>query len=66
MFDDLRQSSAAMQEEEDELSSRPLMERMPVFKDLTPQQRLIVALLLFINVFVLGFGCLLASGRMML
>jgi hypothetical protein len=65
MFDDLRQSSAAMQEEEEELARRPLMERMPVFKDLTPQQRFLIALLILFNVVVLGFGCLLASGAMM-
>jgi hypothetical protein len=65
MFDDLRQSSAAIQEEEEELAHRPLLERMPVFKDLTPQQRLLVALLIFFNVVVLGFGCLLATGAMM-
>ena len=65
MFDDLRQSSAAVQEEEEELTHRPLLERMPVFKNLTPQQRLLVALLIFFNVAVLGFGCLLATGAMM-
>ena len=65
MFDDLRQSSAAVQEEEEELARRPLIERMPLFKDLTPQQRLLVALLIFFNVVILGFGCLLATGAMM-
>jgi hypothetical protein len=65
MFDDLRQSSAAVQEEEEELARRPLIERMPVFKDLTPQQRFLIALLIFFNVVVLGFGCLLATGAMM-
>lgn len=66
MFDDLRQSSAAaVQEEEEELTHRPLMERMPVFKDLAPRQRFLVALLIFFNVVVLGFGCLLATGAMM-
>lgn len=65
MFDDLRQSSAAVQEEEEELAHRPLMDRMPVFKDLAPQQRFLVALLIFFNVVVLGFGCLLATGAMM-
>jgi hypothetical protein len=66
MFDDLRQSSAAaVREEEEELAPRPLMERMPVFKDLAPQQRFLVALLILFNVVVLGFGCLLAAGAMM-
>lgn len=65
MFDDLRQSSVAVQEEEEELIHRPLIERMPVFKDLAPQQRFLVALLILFNVVVLGFGCLLATGAMM-
>ena len=65
MFDDLRQSSAAMHEEEEEVVRESLVERMPVFRQLNPQQRFLIALLLFFNVTVLGFGCLLASGRMM-
>jgi hypothetical protein len=65
MFDDLRQSSVASQEEEDELARRPLIERMPVFKDLQPQQRLVIALLIFFNVMVLGFGCMLVFDKMM-
>ncbi len=65
MFDDLRQSSAAVHEEEEELARRSLVERMPVFKDLSPQQRFVIALLILFNIAVLGFGCLLASGRMM-
>ena len=64
MFDDLRQSSA-IQEDDDDAVREPLIERMPIFRQLTPQQRVTIALLLFFNVAVLGFGCLLASGRMM-
>ena len=64
MFDDLRQSSAALEEEED-VVREPLIERMPLFRQMTPQQRFLIALLLFFNVTVLGFGCLLATGAMM-
>ncbi|HZY43570.1 MAG TPA: hypothetical protein VFF70_02375 [Anaerolineae bacterium] len=63
MFDDLRQQSAAPTEEEDEMLHESLIERMPIFKQLTPQQRFFIALLLLFNVVVLGCGCLLASGR---
>ena len=41
------------------------MDRMPLFKDLRPQERFIVALLIFMDVAVLGFGCLLVTDRMM-
>ncbi len=63
MFDDLRQQSAAPSQEDDESLHESLIERMPIFKQLTPQQRFLIALLLFFNVVVLGCGCLLASGR---
>ena len=65
MFDDLRQSSVAVHEEEEELARRPLIDRMPVFKDLEPQQRFAIALLIFFNVVVLGFGCMLVFEKMM-
>jgi len=42
-----------------------LMDRMPLFKDLRPQERFIVALLIFMDVAVLGFGILLVTDRMM-
>jgi hypothetical protein len=42
-----------------------LMDRMPLFKDLKPRERFMIALILFIDVAVLGFGCLLAAGKMM-
>ena len=66
MFDDLRQqSSSAVPEEEEDVVHESLIERMPLFKQLAPQQRFLIALLLFFNVVVLGCGCLLAFGRMM-
>lgn len=63
MFDDLRQQSTTAIQEEDDTAHESLIERMPIFKQLTPQQRFLIALLLFFNVVVLGCGCLLAAGR---
>jgi hypothetical protein len=66
MFDDLRQqSNSAVPEPEEDIVHESLIERMPLFKQLAPQQRLLIALLLFFNVVVLGCGCLLAAGKMM-
>ncbi len=63
-FDDLRQSSIAPEpEEEDDSVPQSLIERMPVFKQMTAQQRFLIAVLLFFNVVVLGCGCLLAFGK---
>jgi hypothetical protein len=47
-------------------ASPSLVERLPVFSVLKPQQRFILALLLFMNVTVLGCGCLLAFDRLIL
>ena len=63
-FDDLRQQSIAVQEQQS-AAPQSLMDRMPLFKDLKPRERFIVALFIFLDVTVLGFGCLLASGKMM-
>jgi hypothetical protein len=63
MFDDLRQQSATPIQEDDDLTHESLIERMPIFKQMTPQQRFLIALLLFFNVVVLGCGCLLAAGK---
>ena len=64
-FDDLRQQSLAVQEQQYAAAPPSLMGRMPLFKDLKPRERFIVALFLFLDVAILGFGCLLASGKMM-
>jgi len=64
-FDDLRQQSLAAQEQHNVAAPQSLMDRMPLFKDLKPRERFIVALFIFLNVTILGFGCLLASGKMM-
>ena len=75
MFDDLRERSASPfddDENEDALASidediddidddRPGRE-MPIF-GLTALQRFVLTLMLFLNVFVLGCFCLLATGR---
>ena len=64
-FDDLRQQSIAVQEEQAAAEPQSLMDRMPLFKDLRPQERFMIALLIFMDVAVLGFGCLLVTDRMM-
>ncbi|HET7376941.1 MAG TPA: hypothetical protein VFK30_09550 [Anaerolineae bacterium] len=64
MFDDLRQQSTAPVPEEEDIAHESLIERMPIFKQMTPQQRFLIALLLFFNIVVLGCGCLLAFGKM--
>ncbi len=64
-FDDLRQHSLAVQEQQNAAAPQSLMDRMPLFKDLKPRERFIIALFIFLDVTILGFGCLLASGRMM-
>jgi hypothetical protein len=64
-LDDLRQQSLAVQEQQYAAAPKSLMDRMPLFKDLKPRERFIVALFIFLDVAILGFGCLLASGKMM-
>jgi hypothetical protein len=64
-FDDLRQQSLAVQEQQIAAPPQSLMDRMPLFKDLKPRERFIIALFIFLDVTILGFGCLLASGQMM-
>jgi hypothetical protein len=63
MFDDLR--SATSEAEPIEEFRPSLVERLPVFSKLKPQQRFILALLLFLNVAVLGCGCLVAFDRIL-
>ena len=64
-FDDLRQQSIAVQEQQVAEAPQSLMDRMPLFKDLRPQERFAVALLIFFDVVLLGFGCLLVTDKMM-
>ncbi len=65
MFDDLR-SAAIEPATYDEDTQPSLVERLPLLSQLKPQQRFILALLLFLNVAVLGCGCLLAFDRIIL
>ena len=64
-LDELRQQSMAAQEEQAESEQPSLLDRTPLFKDLKPRERFVIALLIFFNVVVLGFGCLLVTDRMM-
>ena len=64
-FDDLRQQSIAVQEQQYSTEPQSLMDRMPLFKDLRPRERLLVAMFIFLDVAVLGFGCLLVFDKMM-
>lgn len=64
-FDDLRQQSIAMQEQQAAAEPQSLMDRMPLFKDLKPMERFLVALFIFLDVAVLGFGLLLVTDKMM-
>jgi len=65
MLDDLRSAEVDPNARYED-ASPSLVERLPVFSALKPQQRLILALLLFLNVVVLGCGCLLAFDRLIL
>ncbi len=62
MFDDLR-NTATVPDEEEEAAHGSLIERMPLFRTMTPQQRFVIAFFLFMNVAVLGFACLMAFDR---
>ncbi len=64
-LDDLRQQSITAQEEQAAAEPQSLMDRMPLFKDLKPRERFLIALLIFMDVAVLGFGCLLVTDKMM-
>ncbi len=65
-LDELRQQSMAAQEEQVVSTEQAsVLDRMPLFKDLKPRERFTIALLIFFNVVVLGFGCLLVFDRMM-
>ena len=60
MFEDLRNVSEPESYEE---PAESLVERLPFFSKLKPRERFVLALLLFMNVAVLGCGCLLAFDR---
>ncbi|MBI4771985.1 MAG: hypothetical protein HY784_16615 [Chloroflexi bacterium] len=71
MFDNLRQQadSSPFIEEEDlvaEAHAKTARGRLGNFLGLTPVQRFVLALMLFLNVCVLGSFCLLATERIVL
>jgi hypothetical protein len=60
MFDDLRERATEYYEEPEPEPSNPLEDLLGV---LDAQQRFILALMLFLNVVVIGCMCLAAFGR---
>jgi hypothetical protein len=72
MFDDLRKSAEIKEEEQPApptaAAPRPMRRKQPrgYFLGMTPPQRFVVALLLFILVVLFGALCLLATGKIIL
>lgn len=60
-YEELRRSSAEAEEREESQAAKGGVRR--AVGSLTPQQRFVLALMLFLNVSVLGFLCLLATNR---
>ena len=60
-YDELRRSSAVAEEREETLEDKGGVQA--VIGSLTSQQRFVLALMLFLNVSVLGFLCLLATTK---
>jgi hypothetical protein len=68
LFDNLRQQSTQEAQREEEMSA-PVIQRprrSTSFLGLTPMQRFILALMLFLNVTVLGCFALIAFGQIAL
>jgi hypothetical protein len=64
MFDDLRERAATGAAEYEEIEkSKSSFALADILATFTPQQRFVLALMLFLNVTVIGCMCLLASGR---
>lgn len=63
-YDELRRSSAVA-EERDESFQGKARERLSL-GGISPQQRFVLALMLFLNVSLLGCLCLVATGRIAL
>jgi hypothetical protein len=71
MLDDLRNSGSQFVEEEEEAQAEAAPERIPPlrrqpFLGLTPPQRFMLALMLFLAVLMLGAFCLVVTGRIVL
>jgi hypothetical protein len=65
-YDELRRSSAMAEEREKELEAKTAVPLSKRLGGLTPPQRFILALMLFLNVLVLGFLCLIATNAIYL
>ncbi len=65
MFEDLRERSAQAMAEEPyyEEEAGRVTQLSQLLRALTPQQRWLLSLMLFLNITVLGCLCLLVSGR---
>ena len=60
-YDELRRSSAAAEEKEEMTEAKGGVQA--IIGSLTSQQRFVLALMLFLNVSILGFLCLLATNQ---
>ena len=60
-YDELRRSSAVAEEREESLEAQGGVQA--IIASLSSPQRFILALMLFLNVSVLGFLCLIAADR---
>lgn len=63
MFEDLRERAAAEYQEIEPEPTGPLAGLAEVLVSLTPQQRFVLALMLFFNVVIIGCMCLIAFER---
>lgn len=63
MFDDLRERAASAAEYDEARPPQSSSALTDVIGSFTPQQRFLMALMLFLNVAVIGCMCLVASGR---
>ena len=63
MFDDLRERAASAAEYEEVQPTKSSSALADIMGAFDPQQRFVLALMLFLNVTVIGLMCLLASGR---
>ena len=63
MFDDLRERAASAAEYEEVPEPKSSSALVDIVGTFTPQQRFVLALMLFLNVTVIGCMCLVASGR---
>jgi hypothetical protein len=65
-YDELRRSSAMAEEREKDLEAKAAVPLHKRLSGLTPPQRFILALMLFLNVVVIGALCLVATNTVVL